>query len=582
MEATASTTDSAAASAGNRAKQDAGHLRTDAVSLEVPVKVHGSRVTEVVRGVTPHTEPFEEQTSTMIVFPQGGVLRMATPVNAGQAVVVTNMKSRQDAICRIVKVRAYAEKQSYVEIEFTHPQPGYWGVYFPPESAEASKKAAAPPPAPPTPKESAPDVEIHARAKGTPQVSWAPAPTSAPEPSTAQPPAQARKQDSAFAQIDTREEVQPAASATSTIGDPFAARTKSRAIETAKKSSAAENTHGADVVEELTVPSSMASSAENPPATFGRFAATASMSGSHPATKEDFGARLDFGSPATTGETGKPRNTGLMIATGIAAALAIAAGVAYYLRNRPFTRPVAPPAAPIVATTPGPASTTSNSGSSSVPAVSNAQPSQVFKPSVPSPSSAASLPPSVVHASEGAAAKQSKTTAIVPSQPASEAKPKAQSPAPDMFGALNAHPVTSRRAGSADAVAAPSLDAGLGTAASSAGLSGGVGGAAGPPPPQPVAAAPTRSGGVVKPPKLISAPAAVYPNIARQAGVEGTVVVDATVGVDGKVTNVRVVSGPALLRDAALNAVRGRRYEPSTLDGQPAPADISVAIQFNR
>ncbi|MGB8522993.1 MAG: hypothetical protein WCD43_08510, partial [Candidatus Acidiferrales bacterium] len=49
--------------------EQAGHLRADAVSLEVPVKVHGSRVKEVVRDVTPHTEPFEEETNTMIVFP---------------------------------------------------------------------------------------------------------------------------------------------------------------------------------------------------------------------------------------------------------------------------------------------------------------------------------------------------------------------------------------------------------------------------------------------------------------------------------------------------------------------------------
>src|SRR5579864_7112698 len=66
----------------------------------------------------------------MIVFPQGGVVKMATAVVGGQMVVVTNLKSGHDAICRIVKVRPYAEKHCYVEIEFTHRQPGYWGVQF--------------------------------------------------------------------------------------------------------------------------------------------------------------------------------------------------------------------------------------------------------------------------------------------------------------------------------------------------------------------------------------------------------------------------------------------------------------------
>ncbi len=108
-------------------------LRADALSLEVPVKVHGSRVTEVARGVAPRTEPFEEETGTMIVFPHGGVLRMSTAVTASQMLVVTNLKTRQDAICRVVKVRTFSSMQGYVEVEFTHQQPGYWGVHFPSE-----------------------------------------------------------------------------------------------------------------------------------------------------------------------------------------------------------------------------------------------------------------------------------------------------------------------------------------------------------------------------------------------------------------------------------------------------------------
>src|ERR1700683_2762889 len=122
----------------------AGHLRSDAVSLEIPVKVHGSRVTEVVREITPHTEPFEEQTRTMIVFPQGAVIRMSTSVNVGQMLVVTNLKSRQDAICRVVKVRTFSNLQGYVEVEFTHKQPGYWSVYFPSEGPAIVNKPAQP------------------------------------------------------------------------------------------------------------------------------------------------------------------------------------------------------------------------------------------------------------------------------------------------------------------------------------------------------------------------------------------------------------------------------------------------------
>src|SRR5580658_2897696 len=146
LEVTNSATDTNKLKSGTPAKTDqaAGHLRADAVSLEVPVKVHGSRITEVARDVTPHTEPFEEQTSTMIVFPQGSVIRMSTAVTVGQMLVVTNLKTRQDAICRVVKVRTFTNMQGYVEVEFTHKQEGYWGVQFS-AGSPAAPVATAPP-----------------------------------------------------------------------------------------------------------------------------------------------------------------------------------------------------------------------------------------------------------------------------------------------------------------------------------------------------------------------------------------------------------------------------------------------------
>src|SRR4029077_17490082 len=119
-------------------------LRDDALSLEVAVKVHGSRVIDVARGIAPQTEPFEEQTVTMIVFPQGAVLRMSTSVNVSQMLVLTNLKTKQDSICRVLKVRPKPNQGSYVEVEFTHRQPGYWGVPFPSEGPVASNIVAPP------------------------------------------------------------------------------------------------------------------------------------------------------------------------------------------------------------------------------------------------------------------------------------------------------------------------------------------------------------------------------------------------------------------------------------------------------
>src|SRR6201984_1829203 len=132
-----------AAQTGTQSKPTSS-LRADALSLEVAVKVHGSRVIEVARGTAPRTEPFEEQSVTVIVFPQGAVLRMTSAVNVSQMLVLTNIKTKQDSICRVLKVRPNANQGSYVEVEFTHRQPGYWGVQFPSEES-VGPNAIAPP-----------------------------------------------------------------------------------------------------------------------------------------------------------------------------------------------------------------------------------------------------------------------------------------------------------------------------------------------------------------------------------------------------------------------------------------------------
>jgi TonB family protein len=71
-----------------------------------------------------------------------------------------------------------------------------------------------------------------------------------------------------------------------------------------------------------------------------------------------------------------------------------------------------------------------------------------------------------------------------------------------------------------------------------------------------------------------------YPELARQAGVQGTVVLDAVVSVEGAVTQVKFVSGPETLSQAARNAVRWWRYEPYVVNGQPATVETTVAVDF--
>lgn len=72
----------------------------------------------------------------------------------------------------------------------------------------------------------------------------------------------------------------------------------------------------------------------------------------------------------------------------------------------------------------------------------------------------------------------------------------------------------------------------------------------------------------------------VYPAIAKAAGVEGTVVLAASISRSGSVINLRVVSGPAMLRQAALDAVKTWRYRPYLLNGGPVEVETTVNVVF--
>ena len=72
----------------------------------------------------------------------------------------------------------------------------------------------------------------------------------------------------------------------------------------------------------------------------------------------------------------------------------------------------------------------------------------------------------------------------------------------------------------------------------------------------------------------------VYPELARRAHVEGKVVLECVIDTDGRITDIQVVSGPPLLTGAAVDAVRGWVYTPTTLNGQPIRVILTVTVKF--
>ena len=98
---------------------------------------------------------------------------------------------------------------------------------------------------------------------------------------------------------------------------------------------------------------------------------------------------------------------------------------------------------------------------------------------------------------------------------------------------------------------------------------------------QPVApAVPLPVGGDVKAAHLVSSVPPVYPNLARAQHIQGAVLVDALVDVNGRVSSMKVVSGPVLLHQAAMDALRQWKYQAATLDGNAVPMHLTVTVQF--
>ncbi len=102
----------------------------------------------------------------------------------------------------------------------------------------------------------------------------------------------------------------------------------------------------------------------------------------------------------------------------------------------------------------------------------------------------------------------------------------------------------------------------------------------------PVIADPPRQTGPVRladlpvsPRKIVDA-RPLYPDIARSARVEGTVIMEAVLGTNGRVTQLRVLQSVPLLDQAATDAVRQWRYTPSLYGGRPVSVLMTITVRF--
>jgi protein TonB len=89
-----------------------------------------------------------------------------------------------------------------------------------------------------------------------------------------------------------------------------------------------------------------------------------------------------------------------------------------------------------------------------------------------------------------------------------------------------------------------------------------------------------RIGGGVQEAKLIYGPRPVYPVLARQARIQGTVHLAALIGTDGRIANLHLTDGHPLLVGAAMDAVKRWVYRPTLLNGDPVEVVTEISVTF--
>jgi TonB family protein len=657
----ASTTVSKPTSPASKAPASGG-LRADAVSLEVPVRVYGSRVTQLPGQAESTSDPFEEQTTTMIVFPQGCVLRMSTTVSVGQMLVVTNAKSKQDAICRVVKVRTFSNTQGYVEVEFTTAQTGYWSVNSGSEAPVIANPApSAPPVAAPlvTPAKSAtqakPAEPLKPVAAQPPDVARKPAQAVSPALSAipvapAPPPTQAKvapvaaspaatiaarvpvsapalsSDDEELNEILNRliEPVSPPVPAAPVAAPEQAAPAveKNRKVPTSvllpsplpaidfpavappppEVSLTISELRGDALPEALShlpatsgedsLPvfesSATKSAPETPRRAFGSFSGGQSLTGGtllstqplSSVNESEASIRLDASNESRVSvggdyaEAPKQNHFLLIAACVMVLFVAAGAGVFYFRANtgNAAERSAVPSVSAATPVDAEPTGVTSeqtalrNSATGENPR--SAQPGVVSS----TPVAPANVQPNPTDSNNAASAARAAAIAR---------QAQAKTLAGIVDATSNAHPVTAQRTEASELGSAPSVDGGpVGNTSLSGIVSANDGSALKAPEIRPEG--PIRVGGNVKEPRLLSSVMPTYPLAAKEAGIQGDVVVQATIDQRGNVADMKIVSGPIMLRQPALDALRRWKYSPTTLNGSAISLQMLVTIKFSR
>jgi len=507
-----------------------GGLDRAAVCLEVPIRILGNRVIADPEAGICKGESFEEESTTLVLFPRGAVVRLAATVERSQELMLINKRTNKYVHCRVTNLRTSPDVKSYVEIEFTHTTSDFWGVSFPKEAVKAAAAACA---------QQIPSVSCTgSRGEGTGAVP--PPPTNSPmgtvaikEGTVVCPPAERN------VTLAPSPPTSPAETEETTYGAPSFLPRAEVAV---------------PVCEPVVAPGEAADGATTPT----RNAPWPTPAASRGEAEEAQGEAAQAGSQLMKWESvspPEPRRGRMRLVIAILAVLSVT--VVGYLSF--FAEPVM---------TISPFSDSSPIAESSEPAAKQTSAADSAREADTSPSSVVTvndLAPDV------APTEAPKRFVVLVS--------KMNAPGPSTRVNTQDAPELGATVGEEPAKAAPQLS---GEApGKTPGLLGALGSPQPPPPePAPVAEHSDKHEDSLLPARLVSSPPPSYPLLARQERVEGDVIIEAQIDASGKVTGMKVRSGPQLLRTAAVNALTRWKFEPARLGNQPTASTTTVTIHF--
>jgi periplasmic protein TonB len=505
--------------------------RRDAVGAEIPVTVHASRTTQ---GFGNNLPPVHEDTKTVIVLAEGAVVRLTAALVAGETVVLTNRMTGADVLCRVGRVKAQPGIQQYVDLEFTHRAPGFWGDVLATTAAPGALQPLAGPPAPP-----ATVVPPAVAPAPPPPVSVAPPP--APRPIAPPNPI-------SFAPVSAAPVSPVSLPAPVAAAPPLVIPTQPTPISLPEPPV---------VLHEQLQPAPLAEP-------------TGSSWGSHEGSTDSSydesprrSTRGTIGTLSGSETSESPANNLWKVAAAIALLL-IGAGGSYWIFGQKSSKPAAvEQAAAIPSTRP--------SGSSrELPTAT---------PSDPTPQPVPALTPTpqndVVLESRATPSRDDRVSRVQPPAAAPEPRAVAERRNSMPIGQMKAPKPKAAPVRMDSSAAAPALVGTLNIGDNALLAAEALSGAA------PAAPAKPAMGGQLQPPQIQTSVPPVYPQNARALKLQGDVELDALVDETGRVTETKIISGPQPLIAAARDAVQKWKYKPAQLNGKPIAVHTRVSLRFN-